>query len=59
VFDAIAGFDPQDQTSLNEPPSNVLGQIDLGVKKLRIGLDRGYALHGIDSGQAAALEKRS
>lgn len=56
MFDAIAGFDPQDPTSLNEPPSNVLGQIDQGVKNLRIGLDRGYALHGIDSGQAAALE---
>jgi amidase len=56
LFDAIAGFDPQDPTSLNEPPSNVLGQIDRGVRNLRIGLDRGYALKGIDSGQAAALE---
>jgi amidase len=56
MFDAIAGFDPQDPTSLNEPQSNVLGQIGLGVKNLRIGLDRTYALKGIDSGQAAALE---
>jgi amidase len=56
MFDAIAGFDPQDPTSLNEPPSKVLVQIDQGVKNLRIGLDRGYALSGTDSGQAAALE---
>lgn len=56
MFDAIAGFDPQDPTSLNEPQSNVIGQIDRGIKNLRIGLDRTYALKGIDSGQAAALE---
>jgi amidase len=56
LFDAIAGFDPQDATSLNEPPPNVLSQIDQGVKGLRIGIDRTYALKGIDGGQAAALE---
>jgi amidase len=56
LFDAIAGFDPRDPTSLNEPQSNVLGQIDGGVKDVRIGLDRTYALKGIDSGQAAAIE---
>jgi len=56
MFDAIAGFDSQDPTSLNEPPSNALGQIDQGVRNVRIGLDRTYALKGIDSGQAAALE---
>src|SRR3569833_4112428 len=57
MFDAIAGFDPQDPTSLNEPPSNVLGQIERGIKNVRIGLDRTYALGGIDRGHAAALEK--
>ena len=56
MFDAISGTDPQDPTSLSEPPSNVLGQIDQGIKNLRIGLDRTYALEGIDRGQAAALE---
>lgn len=44
MFDAIAGFDPQDPTSLNEPPSNVLGQIGQSIKNVRIGLDRTYAL---------------
>ena len=56
MFDAITGHDPQDPTSLNQPTSNVLGQIDQGIKNVRIGLDRTYALKGIDSGQAAALE---
>jgi Asp-tRNA(Asn)/Glu-tRNA(Gln) amidotransferase A subunit family amidase len=56
MFEAISGHDQQDPTSLNEPPSNVLGQIDQGIKNLRIGLDRTYALEGIDRGQAVALE---
>jgi amidase len=58
MFDAIAGFDPQDPTptSLNERPPNVLVQMDQGIRNIRIGLDRTYALKGVDSGQAAALE---
>jgi amidase len=44
MFDAIAGRDPRDPTSLDRPPSNVLGQIDQGIKDVRIGLDRTYAL---------------
>jgi amidase len=32
TFDAISGHDLQDPTSLNEPPSNVLGQIDQGIR---------------------------
>jgi amidase len=57
MFDAIAGFDPQDATSLNEPPSNVFRQLDRGIKGVRIGVDPNYALTGIDVGQKAALEK--
>jgi amidase len=56
MFDAMAGFDPQDPTSLNEPPSNAHDQIGQGIANVRIGLDRTYALKAIDSGQAAALE---
>jgi len=56
MFDAIAGYDPQDPTSLNEAPSSALSPIDQGVRSVRIGLDRTYALKGIDSGQAEALE---
>jgi amidase len=39
------------------PPPNVLGQLDRGIAGVRMGIDRSYALRGIDSGQAAALEK--
>jgi Asp-tRNA(Asn)/Glu-tRNA(Gln) amidotransferase A subunit family amidase len=34
----------------------VLGQLDRGIAGVRIGVDRSYALRGIDRGQAAALE---
>ena len=48
MFDAIARFDPQDPKSLNEPPSNVLGQLDRGIKDARISIDRSYALSWLD-----------
>ena len=57
MFDAIAGFDPQDSTSLQQPPPDVLSQLDRGINGVRIGVDRRYALTGIDPGQKAALEK--
>jgi amidase len=56
MFDAMAGRDPNDATSLDAPPANTqaaLGQNNHGVW---IGVDRAYALTGIDHGQAAALE---
>jgi amidase len=56
LFDAIAGADPQDPTSLNEPLPNVSAQLNQGIRGMRIGLGRTYALSGIDQGQAAAIE---
>jgi amidase len=56
MFDAIAGSDPQDPTSLNAPASRVFSELGRGMAGARIGIDRDYALKGIDSGQAAALE---
>ncbi|MFL6601282.1 MAG: amidase family protein [Steroidobacteraceae bacterium] len=56
MFDAIAGQDPSDPTSLAAPPATVMKDLDKGVRGMRIGLDRDYALKGIDGGQAAAIE---
>jgi len=56
LFDAIAGGDPHDPTSLDMPPPDTLGRLNRGVRGMRIGVDRDYALKGIDSGQARALE---
>lgn len=57
MFDAIAGFDAQDATSLYEPPSNILRQIERGIRGVRIGVDPKYVFTGIDSGHKAALEQ--
>jgi len=56
LFDAIAGRDPRDPTSLDAPPANALAGLGRGVRGLRIGIDRDYALRGIDGGQAQAIE---
>lgn len=57
MFDAIAGFDPKDPTSLRDPAENSFGGLARGVEGLRIGFDREYALAGVDGGQAASIEE--
>ena len=57
MFDAIAGVDPSDPTSLREPAPNTYGDIGRGVAGLRIGLDREYALARVDRGEAASIEE--
>ncbi|HEY1928543.1 MAG TPA: amidase [Caulobacteraceae bacterium] len=56
LFDAMAGHDPHDATSLAAPPANAVKALAGGVRGLRIGLDRDYAFRGIDAGEARALE---
>jgi amidase len=56
MLDAIAGRDPGDPTSLDVPAPNAFKELQRGLQGVRIGIDRDYALKGIDSGQAAALE---
>lgn len=56
VFEAIAGHDPNDSTSLQVPVPNMLAELGRGVQGLRIGFDRAYALDGVDLGLAAAIE---
>ena len=48
MFDAIAGHDPKDPTSLDATPPNVFNDVAQVVRGMRIGLDREYALKGID-----------
>ncbi len=57
MFDAIAGHDPRDPTSLDAPPPNAFRDLGQGVRGMRIGIDRKYALEGVDKGDAAALEE--
>jgi amidase len=56
LFDAMAGADRNDSTSLAAPPANAFAGLNLGIRGLRIGVDRNYALKGIDAGQAKAIE---
>ncbi len=56
MFEAIAGFDANDLTSLRAPVPDMRGQLERGVAGLRIGFDRAYALDGVDRGLARAIE---
>ncbi len=56
VFDCIAGNDPLDPTTLDEPVSPILPELDHGVEGLRIGIDREFASAGTDPGLIDAIE---
>jgi amidase len=57
IYDAIAGHDPQDVTSLSDAVSSALAGLGGGVQGLRIGIDRKYHLTGIDAEQGASIEE--
>ena len=57
MYDAIAGHDPQDATSLADAVPSAVAELGGGVKGLRIGIDRKYHLTGIDAEQAASIEE--
>ena len=57
MFDAIAGRDPKDPTSLGAEGPQALAALAGDIRGVRIGVDRDYALKGIDSGQAAAIDR--
>jgi amidase len=55
MFEAIAGEDPNDPTSVSAPVPAMMDEIDKGVAGLRIGIDENYALNGINGGLAGAI----
>jgi len=56
LYDAMAGPDPRDPTSLNAPPAEAVKALGGGVRGLRIGVDHAYALERTDPTQAQAIE---
>jgi amidase len=56
MFEAIAGFDSNDPTSLRAPVPHMLDDLDKGVRGLRIGFDRRFATEGVHPEQSAAIE---
>ena len=57
MFGAIAGYDPNDPTSLPDPTPDYLETIGDGVRGLRIGIDRGYSHDDVDPQVTAALDE--
>ena len=56
VLEAIAGFDPNDSTSLKDSVPNMLEELGRGIEGVRIGFDRVYASDGVEPGLAVAIE---
>jgi len=56
MLEAIAGGDPDDETSLMEPVADIMGQLDAGVEGVRIGVDRTWGTGGVDAGLTAAID---
>ena len=57
VLEAIAGFDPNDPTSLQEPVPDMLGDLARGVDGVRIGFDRSFATEGVDPTLVASIDE--
>ena len=55
MLEAIAGFDPNDPTSLPTPVPNMLAGIGQGLQGIRIGFDDHYATNAIDVELAEAV----
>jgi aspartyl-tRNA(Asn)/glutamyl-tRNA(Gln) amidotransferase subunit A len=56
LFQAMAGFDPRDSTSLDRPRADCLATLDASLAGLRIGLPEEYFDVGLDAGVARAVE---
>jgi aspartyl-tRNA(Asn)/glutamyl-tRNA(Gln) amidotransferase subunit A len=57
LYQAIAGHDPRDSTSLPGPVEDVIDGLRGDVKGRRVGIPREYVQEGIDSQARLALEK--
>ena len=55
ILETIAGFDPNDPTSLPNPVPNMLEGIGRGIAGVRIGFDENYATNDIDIELAEAV----
>jgi len=55
MFEAMAGYDPADPTSLSEAVPDIFAELGRGVAGLRIGFDRRYASHNVDADVAQVV----
>jgi aspartyl-tRNA(Asn)/glutamyl-tRNA(Gln) amidotransferase subunit A len=49
LLNIIAGYDPKDSTSVNEPVPDYTACLGRPVKGMRIGVPKEYMVEGIDS----------
>ena len=56
MFEAIAGFDSNNPTSLRDSVPNMMNELQKGVRGLRIGFDTRFATEGIQPEQSAAIQ---
>ena len=56
LFEAMAGPDPDDPTSLPDPAPAVRAELTRGIAGLRIGFDRRYATDNVDPDVAKAMD---
>jgi len=56
LFEAIAGFDPRDSTSIQEPAPRLADALTRGARGLRIGRPRELELPGVDLEVTAAVD---
>jgi amidase len=57
VFEAMAGADPNDPTSLRDPVPAARAELTRGVAGLRVGFDRRYATDNVDADVAEAMDE--
>src|SRR5216110_239058 len=56
IMNAIAGHDPQDSTSLNEPVPDYNASLGNDLRGVRLGVPKEYMIEGIDPQVRAAIE---
>jgi aspartyl-tRNA(Asn)/glutamyl-tRNA(Gln) amidotransferase subunit A len=56
MLQAMAGFDPKDSTSVDEPVPDFVGALDHDIKGLRIGLPKEYFGEGLSDEVARAVD---
>jgi len=57
VFEAIAGFDHRDETSLQAAVPNIVDSLSLSLSGIKIGVDERYISEGTNPGLVSAITK--
>src|SRR5207237_2697822 len=56
IMNAIAGHDPQDSTSLDEPVPDYVAKLGNDLRGVRLGVPKEYMIEGIDPQVKAAID---